>query len=339
MKVLVTGGTGFVGSHLVENLLDKKYEVHCVCRNTSNLQHLKSLPGADNLRFINIDISNPSSYKALTDTLDNVDYVYHLAGLIKAYRAEDYDRVNFRATQYLIESVARANNKNLKRFLHLSSLAAAGPSENVQGITEETHCRPVSYYGQSKLKGEIAVNHYKSLIPITILRPPPVYGPRDSGLLFFFQAASYGIRPQFNQKKHISLIYVKDLVDAIILAAENPRAVGQTYFAANRDYYPINSIIKAISRIVNNNTVTVKLSDGAIRIITGFYEGFCSALGLEPSMINSQKVLELSQNYWTCRAEKIKIDLGFEASTPLEKGLRETANWYVQNEWITDKRR
>ncbi len=339
MKVLVTGGTGFVGSHLVEKLLEKKYEVHCICRKTSNLQHLKSLPGSDNLRFINIDISIPSSYNALTDTLNNVDYIYHLAGLIKAYRAEDYDRANFLATKYLIESVALANNKNLKRFLYLSSLAAAGPSEDVQGITEETPCRPVSYYGQSKLKGEISVNHYKTSLPITILRPPPVYGPRDSGLLFFFQAASCGIRPQFNHKKHISLIYVKDLVDAVILAAENPRAVGQTYFTANRDCYPINSIIKIISRIVNDKAVTVKLSDGAIRIITGFYEGFCYALGREPSMINSQKVLELSQNYWTCRTEKIKIAISFEASTPVEKGLRETANWYLQNEWITNKRR
>jgi len=339
MKVLVTGGTGFVGSHLVEKLLAKKYKVHCVCRNTSNLQHLKSLPQADNLRFINMDISNPSSYDALTGILNDVDYVYHLAGLIKAYRAEDYDRANFVATKYLIESVARSNNKNLKRFLYLSSLAAAGPAEDVQGITEETPCRPVSYYGQSKLKGEIAVSYYKTSIPITILRPPPVYGPRDSGLLFFFQAASYGIRPQFNHKKHISLIYVKDLVDAIILAAETPCAAGQTYFTANRDYYPINSIVKTISRIVNGNAVTVKLSDGVIRIITGFYEGFCSALGLEPSIINSQKVLELSQNYWTCRTEKIKRDIGFEASTPVEKGLCETANWYLQNKWIANKRR
>jgi len=339
MKVLVTGGTGFVGSHLVEKLLNKKYEVHCICRNTSNLQHLKSLPSSNNLRFIKMDVSNPSSYNALTDTLNNVDYVYHLAGLIKAYRAEDYDRANFLATKYLIESVARVNNKNLKRFLYLSSLAAAGPAEDVQGITEETPCHPVSYYGQSKLKGEIAVNNYKTSLPITILRPPPVYGPRDTGLLFFFQAASHGFRPQFNQKKHISLIYVKDLVDAIILAAETPCAAGQTYFTANRDYYPINSVVKTISRIVNDNAVTIKLSDGAIRTITGLYEGFCSALGREPSMINNQKVLELSQNYWTCRTEKIKIDIGFETSMPLEEGLRETANWYSQNEWIANKRR
>jgi nucleoside-diphosphate-sugar epimerase len=339
MKVLVTGGTGFVGSHLVEKLLDKKYKVYCICRNTSNLQHLKSLPGSNNLRFINMDISNLSSLNTLTDTLNNVDYVYHLAGLIKAYRAEDYDRTNFLATKYLIESVARANNKNLKRFLYLSSLAAAGPAEDAQGITEKTPCHPVSYYGQSKLKGEIAVNHYKASLPITILRPPPVYGPRDSGLLFFFQAASYGIRPQFNQKKHISLIYVKDLVNAIILAAENPCSVGQTYFAANRDYYPINNIIKTINRIVNDNAFTIKLSDSAIRMITVFYESFCYALGREPSMINNQKVLELSQNYWTCRTEKIKIDIGFEASMPLEEGLRETANWYSQNRWISNKRR
>jgi len=339
MKVLVTGGTGFVGSHLVEKLLEKKYEVHCICRNTNNLQHLKSLPRSANLRLINMDISDPSSYNILTDILKDIDYTYHIAGLIKAYRAEDYDRANFLATKYLIDATAKAANKNLKRFLYLSSLAAAGPAEDVQGITEESPCRPVSYYGLSKLKGEIAVNYYKASLPITILRPPPVYGPRDSGLLFFFQAAAYGITPQFNQQKHISLIYVKDLIDAIIRTSEDPRAAGQTYFTANSDYYPINSIIKTISRIVNNNTVTIKLSDGVIKVITGFYESFCYALDMTPSIINSQKVLELSQNYWTCRTEKIKKDIGFESSTPVENGLRETANWYLQKEWIANKRR
>lgn len=334
MKVLVTGGTGFVGGHLVERLLQRQYEVHCVCRNTSNLQHLKSLPQHNNLKIISSDISNPDSYGALTDILNDVDYIYHLAGLIKAYQAEDYDKANFLATKYLIEAVAKANNRKLKRFLHLSSLAAAGPSENVRGITEETPCRPVSYYGKSKLKGEIAVNHYKASLPITILRPPPVYGPRDSGLLFFFQAASRGIKPQFNHKKHISLIFVNDLVDSIILAAEDPRAAGQTYFVANRDYYSINHIIKTISNIVNRHAVTVKLSDGFIKTAAGIYEGFCYILGAEPSMINSQKVLELSQNYWTCLTEKIKIDLGFEASTPIKQGLEETANWYSENGWI-----
>lgn len=334
MRVLVTGGTGFVGGHLVERLLQKRYEVHCVCRSTSNLQHLKSLPHSDNLKIINLDISSHSSYDALTNILKDVDYIYHLAGLIKAYRAEDYDKANFLATKYLIEAVAKTNNKNLKRFLHLSSLAAAGPSEDISGITEESPCCPVSDYGKSKLKGEIAARNYKESIPITILRPPPVYGPRDSGLLFFFQAASRGIKLQFNHKKHISLIYVKDLVDAIILAAENTRAIGQTYFAANRNYYSINDITKTISNIVNSNAVTVKLSDGFIKTTAEIYEGFCYILGMEPSMINSQKVLELSQNYWTCLTEKITIDIGFEASTPIEKGLKETANWYSENDWI-----
>ncbi|MBI5779698.1 MAG: NAD(P)-dependent oxidoreductase [Planctomycetes bacterium] len=334
MKVLVTGGTGFVGGHLVERLLQKKYEVHCVCRNTSNLQHLKSLPHSDNLKFVNLDISNPASYNTLTYILKDADYVYHLAGLIKAYRAEDYDQANFLAAKYLIEAMAKANNKNLKRFLHLSSLAAAGPSDTINGITEDAPCRPISYYGQSKLKGEIAVKSYDALLPITILRPPPVYGPRDSGLLFFFQAAARGIKPQFNHKKHISLIYVHDLIDATILAAEDHRAIGQTYFVANKEYYSINEVIKIISNIVNKNAVSVKLSDGFIKTAAEIYEGFCYILGREPSMINSQKVLELSQNYWTCLTEKIRIGIGFGASTPIEKGLKETANWYSENGWI-----
>lgn len=330
MKILVTGASGFVGGHLVQKLLEKKHEVYCICRKTSNLKHLEALPYFKNIRFVKLDLSSPCyNDNALNDVLKEVDYIYHLAGIIKAYTPEAYDKGNFWATKYFIEAVDNAKNKNLKRFLHLSSLAAAGPADDAKGISEDSSCHPVSYYGKSKLKGENAVSNYKESLPVTILRPPVVYGPRDSGLLFFFEIISYGIKPQFNFKKHISLIYVKDLVDAIILSAEESRSLGQTYFVANKDSYSINSIIDIISKVINNNTVTMRLSDGIIQKAAGFYEGFCYLLGLKPSMINSQKALELCQDYWTCQTKKIKTDIGFQASVSLEKGMRETANWYL----------
>ncbi|MFH1231635.1 MAG: NAD(P)-dependent oxidoreductase [Planctomycetota bacterium] len=348
MKVLVTGASGFVGGHLVQKLLEKKYEVFCICRKTSNLKHLETLSyppervpriGFTNLKFVTADLSNTSYNNTLKEVLKEVDYIYHLAGVIKAYSAEDYDKGNFGATRYFIEAVDNAKNKNLKRFLHLSSLAAAGPADDTKGISEESYCHPVSDYGKSKLKGENVVSGYKDSLPVTILRPPVVYGPRDSGLLFFFKIISYGIKPQFNPKKHISLIYVKDLVDAMILSAENPQSIGQTYFVANKDSYSINSIVDAISKVVNNNAVNIRLSDGVIQKVAGVYEGFYYLLGLEPTMINSQKALELSQDYWTCQTKKIKMSIGFQTSVSLEAGVQETADCYLKNKWIRDCRR
>ena len=266
---------------------------------------------------------------------DFLDYVYHIAGLIKAYRQADYDRVNSLATKYLIEAVTEANNKNLKRFLYLSSLAAVGPAEDINGVNEESPCRPVSHYGKSKLKGELIVRQYKDILPVTILRPPPVYGPRDTGLLFFFQITSRGIKPQFCARKYISLLYIDDLVDAIILSAENSRSIGQVYFVANTECYSINSIIDIISKVINNgNVITLRIGDWAVRGFAGLYEGACYLFGLEPSIINNQKAIELSQNYWTCQSEKIKIDIGFKPKSLLEKGIQETADWYLRNKWI-----
>ncbi|MDI6732943.1 MAG: NAD-dependent epimerase/dehydratase family protein [Planctomycetota bacterium] len=336
VKVLVTGGTGFVGGHLVEKLLSKGYQVYCTSRSSSDLTYLTTLPLYKDIRFINV-----ADEQELTTLLSSVDYIYHLAGLIKAYRLEDYEQSNYLYTKALIDTLLEVSNKNLKRFLHLSTLAVCGPAADIKGVNEESPCNPVSDYGRTKLKSEMVVQGKSNLIPTTILRPPPVYGPYDRGLLLFFKALRrYRLKPKFAREKYVSIIYVKDLVDAIILSAEDKRSCGKTYFVANREPYSINTIIDRIEMAlfsnskVNKKSFTLKLSDGLIRKIAGFYERFCLILGLEPSMLNTQKALELSYNYWTCQAEKIKMGVGFEPVTPIEKGLLETSQWYIENGWI-----
>jgi len=340
MKVLVTGATGFIGRHLVEALLAKNCTVACTCRKTSNTKHLELLSCGGNLQIVNYDLGggafDDASTLHLIDALRDVDYVYHLAGLVKAYSAEEYDRANFLGTKSLLEAVVKSNNKNLKRFLYLSSLAATGPAEDINGVDEESQCRPVSLYGASKLKGEIIANQYKHRIPITIVRPPPVYGPGDAGLFFFFSSLAKGIKPQFTHRKYASLIYVDDLVNAILVAAESDKAVGQTYFAADREPYSVNRIVDIIGKAMNgrSNPVRVRLGDRLISGLAGLYEGFCKVIGEPASIINNQKAIELKQIYWICRTDKIKMDLGFETSVPILEGMEKTARWYIDNRWI-----
>ena len=135
MRILVTGGTGFVGSHLVEALLERGNEVTCLVRPTSNKRWLVNLP-------VKYAAGDPADKPFLKEAVRGQDYIYHVAGLIKAYSYEAYQKANVQLTADLVESAAEAGGSGLKRFIHLSSLAATGPAPDIAGVDEETDCRP-----------------------------------------------------------------------------------------------------------------------------------------------------------------------------------------------------
>lgn len=323
MKVLVTGATGFVGSHLAEQLINQNHQVFCLVRPTSNRRWLKHLP----LNYI-LD-------RELKEVVADMDYIYHLAGVIKAYSFEDYYRGNVQLTKDLIEAVTEAKPARLKRFLHLSSLAASGPAGSVSGINEETSCHPITDYGKTKLEAEEVLRNYFERVPITILRPPPVYGPRDEGLLVYFQAVSYGLLPRFNPRRYVSIIYVRDLVNEMLKAAQHPRCSGGTYFVANQKPYALNALSDIIKDAVCNGrgVCPVPLPDILIRNLGAVFEAVADLRG-QVTIFNRQKALELTQNYWVCRTDKARKDWGLTTETPLEKGIKETAEWYRRNKWL-----
>jgi nucleoside-diphosphate-sugar epimerase len=187
MKALVTGATGFIGSHLCEELAKRGYQVTCLVREKSNLKWIENI----DLKLI---VGDCKSIDSLFHAVTDIDYVFHLAGLTKACSKNDFFCANTEGTENLIKAVAEKNPK-IKRFVYLSSLAAAGPSNNGSPLREDAEPRPVSSYGKSKLEGEKAVLKYKDLIPITILRPSAVYGPRDKDLFVFFKMLKKGIFP------------------------------------------------------------------------------------------------------------------------------------------------
>ena len=145
-NVLVTGASGFVGTNLVSALVRRGYSVSCLVRTTSDTEALRG----QGVRLIYGDINDPS---ALRDAVHSVNTIYHVAGAIKAAHREDYFRINQAGTRLTMESVAE-NNPDLGRFVHLSTLAAAGPSSGNRGLTEAEKPNPISWYGESKLKSE-----------------------------------------------------------------------------------------------------------------------------------------------------------------------------------------
>ncbi|OGW56253.1 MAG: hypothetical protein A2Y81_09345 [Nitrospirae bacterium RBG_13_43_8] len=320
MKALITGATGFIGSHLCEELVKRGYNVSCLVKKTSNLKWIEPL----NLRLVLGDCTNIDS---LLDAVSDFDYIFHLAGLTKSCSKDAFFHINANGTENLIKAVSEKNTK-LKRFIHLSSLSATGPSRNGTPVLEDSAPSPVSNYGRSKLEGEKAVLKYKGLIPFTIIRPPAVYGPRDGDFLVFFKMIKKGVFLDWG-KCYYSMIYVDDLVQGIILSAQCAEAENKTYFLSDNRFYTNKDIVNEISSALNKKVVRLRLPK--------FIMPLCSFIGEKTNkqgIINKDKIRELNHSHWICDAKKARDEIGFIPKVGIKEGIKWTANWYRIHRWL-----
>ncbi len=326
MKVFLTGATGFVGSHLAELLVSKGHQVRALLRTTSNLRWIADL-SLDTF-YAKLEDAN-----ALAKGLQDVDVVIHCAALTKALKNEDYYRVNFEGTKNLVDVIVE-RQLPVKRLVLVSSQAAAGPSQSLEPVTEEDTPRPVSEYGKSKLLAENYLKEKAAKLEYTIVRPSAVYGPRDTDVLQFFQSVKRGIIPKWqNREKFVSFVYVRDLVEGILVAAEHPKAANQTYFITDPKPYTWDELARITLEFFNSKAVHVPIPLSAVKVIAGVSE-FWSKITKKPSIINRQKVAELIPDFWICSPQKMKHQLGFETKTDIETGVKQTLEWYVEQNWI-----
>jgi dihydroflavonol-4-reductase len=326
VKALVTGATGFIGSHLVELLLQRDYAVRVLLRKTSDTVWLKGLP----IETITGDLFDQ---RALAEAVAGVDIVYHSAGVTKARTAEGYYRANTEGTKNILEA-ARNRNSGLKRFLHVSSQAAAGPSPGKEPITEEVEPHPITSYGKSKWASEQECHRLMKELPITIVRPAVVYGPRDKDVFEFFHTMARGLQPMAGLKeKYVSMIHVTDLVRGIVLASENERAAGETYFLTSATSYGWKEIGETTRRMLERRAIRLKIPEWGIFTIAAVAEGL-AFLSSRPALINFEKARDMVQDYWTSSPVKAERDLGFRQEISLEDGIRETVNWYKEHKWL-----
>lgn len=332
MKAYVTGGTGFIGSHLVEQLVNQGYHVTCLIRKTSNLRWLNHLLTArsPHIQLVTADLQDSDT---LADHLRNVDLVFHLAGLTKAPDAATYDRVNAGGTRCLIEACLAAQT-GLDRFVHCSSLAAVGPSRDATPQAEDVAPQPLTDYGSSKLKGELIVREYADRLPVTIIRPPAVYGPRDADIFLFFQMINRGVMPILGEMdKLLSLVHVKDLVAGLYTAAVSERAIGETYFLTDGDIHTWIGIEHIIADALEKRPVKVKVPLFLLNFISIFTETAAKITRQAPTL-NRQRVRDLKQRFWICDSTKAKKELGYRPTYFLQRGMQETAEWYRANGWL-----
>lgn len=324
--VLVTGANGFVGSHLVEALLQQGYRVRCMVRRSSDLTFIRDLP----VEWAYADMEDPGS---LSQACQSVDAVCHCAGLTGAPDEETFLRVNARATEALGRACIEAN-PNLQRFVFVSSQAACGPSQKAdQPVDELCQPQPITWYGKSKLAAEQAIQAMTERLPWTIVRPCPVFGPRDRDFYIYFDLVKRGINLQLGREERwVNLIYVRDLANLILRVLEVPAAVGQIYFGCGQAH-SYAELAETIAKALDKRPLRITAPEAILGPLASFSRIQGRVTG-QPARLNDQWILGMKQRYWICSREKARRELGFETRYDLETAIRETAIWYQDSGWL-----
>lgn len=323
MKAFITGGTGFIGSHLADTLISNgAEEVRCMIRSDAKwLTGKKITPIKGDLHDI----------PALREGLKDVDVLFHLAALVKAPKQDLLNKTNVEATENLIRTAQR---EGVKKMVILSSLAATGPSFG-RPVTEADPLMPVSMYGTSKkLMEEMIHSLAIDKDSITILRPPAVFGPREEQIYSFFKICAKGFCPIIGdgESTRISMVHVSDVIQGLMLASKNTHKGVQTYFVSSEELYTWNEIKDATERALERRLTALYIRPGIVKGIGSFLEAAGSLIGQYPVM-NKDKAREMTHE-WICSVDAIKKDLGYSQSMTLQEGITDTIKWYKKHNWI-----
>lgn len=324
MNAFITGATGFIGSHLADKLIhDSNWgEVKCLVRSRE-----KWLEGKD---YTRVD-GDLNSIRAIERALDGVDVIFHLAAIVKATSQAEFDHANVDATENIIHL---AKKSGVKKLVILSSLAASGSSNGTPRI-ESDPMEPVSMYGKSKKKMEQMIHREAGNdLSITLIRPPAVYGPREEQIFTLFKIMNKGIAPIVGDGENpkISLLYVDDLIQAILLAADQKLTGVHTYFVSGERVTNWNEISEIVKTVLNKKLTTVKLRSTWVKNIAGIIETTASFFGTYP-VINREKANEMVLE-WTCSHQKATNELHYKPEYTLEEGLSRTIRWYKKHNWL-----
>lgn len=322
---LVTGATGFLGRHVVAALAEAGWSVRALVRRRASGSELgrRDLP----VEVVTGDVTGDSN---LESAARGCAAVVHLAGLVNARSLDAYRSVNAAGTERLVEKAARSAPEAL--FVHVSSQAAAGPARGARPVQEGDAPQPVSWYGQSKLEGEEAVRRGWPG-PWIVLRPGPIYGPGDKGLLEYFRLAQKGWIPVPAGASRIQIAHAASIAQALARAASRPDLNGRSGFLCDPESLTVRDLAQSIARLRNPPARLLHLPDLLVRW-TGHAETLRQALTGRTRPFNADKAREVLAGDWLCDSGPMRRDLGLPGPVPLEQGLRETRDWYIQKGWL-----
>ncbi len=325
-RVLVTGASGFIGGHIVQALRAHGFAVRCLVRAASRLDFIQ--PTVSELA--RGDVTDAAT---LEPALEGVDAVVHCAGITQAPSRREYFRVNEGGSRNLYLACIR-RKQQIARIVHISSLAALGPSTKDRSLTEESPPHPISDYGESKLASQRLAESFMCKLPIGIVVPPAVYGPGDDGFLIYFKLVQLGFMPLLGrEERQVSLIYVKDLADAVVSVLRGEQTAGKTYLVEDGCIHTWASVGEAIGHAMNLKPKCICLPLPLARSL-GAIGDFGAKITGKTWLLNSQKVRDFLQKSWTCSSQRLHDELGFHPRYSLEQGVEETLSWYRKQGWL-----
>lgn len=325
MTVLVTGGTGFIGSHLVEALLARGDDVRCLVRSPDHPRWL----ACHDIDLVAGDCLRPES---LAPALAGVDRVIHAAGSTFAPTQAAFFNYNAIATKNLLDACLASGG--VERFVMVSSQAAAGPGTRATPVRETDPPRPLTPYGRSKLAAERHCQAATDRLSVRILRPSAVYGPRDTAFLPYFRLVKRGFLIEFGAgKREISLCFVNDLVEGIVAVTDSHLESGSVYFVADSEPYSWETVevLLCAQWGVRGRRIVVP---GMVLKAAGVIGQVYGALTQQAVPINRARAAELLEKHWVCDTTAAQRDLGFSPGINLENGLHKAVRWYEQNNWL-----
>ncbi|MEX0594181.1 MAG: NAD-dependent epimerase/dehydratase family protein [Balneolaceae bacterium] len=324
MKAFVTGGTGFIGSHLVDALLEQYPDSPPRCLIRSDMRWLKGKP----IEPVHGDLFDEN---AILEGLKGCDTLFHLAAILKAPTQEALDRVNVEATERLFQLALKAG---VQRVLILSSLAASGPSKGRPRIETDTPV-PTSMYGISKWAMEKRIHECAPTgLPVTLIRPPVVYGPREDQVYTWFQMVNRGICPIVGrgESPKLSMVHVSDLVEGTLTAAKTDRDGVSTYFLTGPEIANWNRLRDLTLTLLDKKAVTLYVPPSWVRRLAAVTETTAGWFGHYP-VFNREKADEMILE-WTCSSDLATQELGYSPRYTLDNGFKETLQWYQEKEWL-----
>lgn len=325
MKIAVTGATGFIGSHLAEHLSAAGHEVTVLARSPERLAWIRHLP----VRVVYGDLERVDALRELTA---GQEVVVHAAGLTRAVRRSEFDRVNVGDSVRLLET-ALARAPGLRRFVYLSSIAAMGPSRSGESLDEDAPRRPISAYGKSKSLAEQEISRYADRVPITFIRPPWVYGPRDRDTLAYFRLAGRGLRFVVGARSRFSIVHVTNLVQGIRLAAQSAVPGASAYFLTDGDGWTIEELSRMMAGATGRRTLRVAVPVGVVAVIAAANE-LAAAITHQPPLVGWRKLGEAWHRCWLVSDRRARDELGYLPTISTERGMAETAAWYRAEGWL-----
>jgi len=322
---IVTGANGFVGSHLVDYLLEQGHYVKCIIRKSSNLQWLDG-------KEVELCTCGLNDIEALKIAFQDANYIFHIAGVVKALKPEGFFKGNVETTKNVLEAALTA--KYLKKVLITSSMAATGPAPKGGSVDENSPLKPMEPYGYSKVEQEKVALTYSDRIPVVIVRPPGVFGERDTEILAFFKMMSKGwcVRMGLDNKE-LSLVHVRDLVQGMHLAATHKNNSGEIYFLGSLECYNWKQIGEVTTKIMQRKTQALPIPHFLLFIV-GSVGSLMEKWFKSNVDLNMDRARRITCSSWYCSSEKAVKELGYQQSLSLEEGIKRTIDWYKEKGWI-----